>query len=119
MKGMKDNLVPSFMIRLTGHEVDECPKFMCKQPTNKSHAITINDSKLIVPLFFKGITSYIPTRKPTVEEFNNCKYIDTTSNTSDWNSHDMDYAEQESYMIDYRGELIPPAKNKNHCQSLK
>ena len=30
MKGMKGNLVPPFMIRLTGHEVDECLKFMCK-----------------------------------------------------------------------------------------
>ena len=30
MKGMKGNLIPPLMKRLTGHEVDECPKFMCK-----------------------------------------------------------------------------------------
>ena len=68
MKGMEGNLIPPFMIRLTGHEVDECPKFMCKQPTTKSHAITIGDPDLIIPLSLKGITSYIPTRKPTVDE---------------------------------------------------
>ena len=28
MKGMEGNLIPPFMIRLTGHEVDECPKFI-------------------------------------------------------------------------------------------
>ena len=107
MKGMEGNLIPPFMIRLTGHEVDECPKFMCKQPTTKSHAITIGDPELIIPLSLKGITSYIPTRKPTVDECKTCKYIDITPNTSDWNPHDMDYAEQESCMVDYRGELIP------------
>ena len=112
MKGMEGNLVSPFMIRLTGHEVDECPTFMCKQPTTKSHAITISDPELIIPLSLKGITSYIPTRKPTVEECKTCKYIDITPNTSDWNPHDMDYAEQESCMIDYRGELVSPTTIK-------
>ena len=83
MKGMEGNLIPPFIIRLTGHEVDKYPKFMCKQPTNKSHAIVINDPELIILLSLKGITSYIPTRKPTVEECKICKYIDITPNTSD------------------------------------
>ena len=58
------------------------------------------------------ITSYIPTRKPTVEECKPCKYIDITPNTSDWNPHGMDYADQESCMLDYRGEPVPPTTNK-------
>ena len=34
------------------------------------------------------------------------------TDTSDWNPHDMNYADQESCMIDYRGELVPPTKIK-------
>ena len=112
MKRMEGILIPSFMIRLTGHEVDEFPKSMCKQPTTKYHAITISDPELIIPLPLKGITSYISTKKSTVEEYNTCKYIDITPNTSDWNPHDIDYVDQESYMIDYRAKLVPPTTSK-------
>ena len=83
MKGMESNLIPPFMIRLTDHEVDECPKFMCKQPTTKLHAISISDPELIIPVSLKRITSYIPTKKSTVEENKTCQYIDLTPNTSD------------------------------------
>ena len=59
MKGMDGTLIPLFMIRLIGHEVDECPKFMCKKPLIKTHDISISDPELIIPLPLKGITSYI------------------------------------------------------------
>ena len=104
---MEGNLIPPFVIRLTGHEVDECPKFMCKKPSTKTHTISINDPELMTPLSLKEISRYIPTRKPTVEERKTCQYIDLTPNTSDWNPHDMNYADQESCMIDYKGELVP------------
>ena len=96
MKGIEGNLIPSVMIRLTGHQVDEFPKIMCKNPTINTYVISINDPELLMPLFLKGTTRYIPTRKPTVEEFKTCQYIDLTPNTSDWNPHDMHSADQES-----------------------
>ena len=112
MKRMEGNLIPPFMIRLTGHEVDEYHMFMCKKPSTKTHTISINDPELITPLSLKGISSYILNRKPTVEESKTYQYIDLTPNTSDWNPHDMNYADQESCMIDYKGELVPPTTIK-------
>ena len=113
MKGMESNLIPPFMIRLIGHQVDEYPKFICKKPTINTHTISINDSELIILLSIKGIASYIPTRKSTVEESKTCQYIDLTPNTSDWNPHDMHYVDQKSCMIYYRGELVSSIRIKD------
>lgn len=60
------------------------------------HIPLICDTELIIPLSLKGITRYIPTRKPTVEESNTCQYIDLTLNTSDWNPHDIEVSMQVS-----------------------
>ena len=77
------------MMELSDHWVDKCPKFMTKDPTIKTYFITIDDLELILPLFLKGITSLIPTRKHTVEPSRSCIYINLTPNNSDWNPHDM------------------------------
>ena len=98
IKGIKGNFILPFIIRLTGHELDEC----------QSRVISIRNPELIIPLSLKGITSHIPTRKPMVEESKTYQYIDRTPNTSDWNPYDMNYVDQESCVIDYRGELVPP-----------
>ena len=108
MKGMEVNLIYPFMIRLTGHGVDEYPKFVSEYPTINSYAIKIADPELIIHLYLKGVTIFVPTRKPTVEESKSCIYIDLIPNNSDWNPHDMDYADQESCMLIYRGDLVFP-----------
>ena len=95
MKGMEGNLIPLFMMKLSGHWVKKIPKFMTKDPTIKTHVITIDDPELILPLFLKGITSFISTRKPTVEPSRSCIYINLTPNNSDWNPHDMVNADQK------------------------
>ena len=49
MKGMDDELIPLFIIRLTDHGVDEYPKFMCKRHTLNIHAITVTDPNVVIP----------------------------------------------------------------------
>ena len=50
MKGIEGNLIPPVMIRLAGHQVDECPKIMCKKPTINTHSISINNPELLILL---------------------------------------------------------------------
>ena len=38
-ENMEVNLVPPFMMRLAGVEVDECPKFLAKNPTDSNHSV--------------------------------------------------------------------------------
>ena len=52
--------------------VDECPKFLARNATDKTHAIVIEDGKsqeCIIPLSLRGVTSYFPTRKPSQQEY--------------------------------------------------
>ena len=36
---MDINLIPPFMMRLAGLEVDECPKFLSKEPNEQNHSM--------------------------------------------------------------------------------
>ena len=66
---MEVNLVPSFMMRLARVEVDECPKFLAKHPSETNHSLYFPESEdLRIHLQLEGIVSYLPTRKPTNEE---------------------------------------------------
>ena len=111
MKEMEDNLIPPFMITLTNHGVDEFLKFLCKQSTINTHAITITNPELVIPLSLKGITCFMPTRKHTVDESKSC-IINLIPNTSNWNPHSIHYAHQENCMLNYRGELVSPTLNR-------
>ena len=68
---IKSNLLCLMQLRLNEIRVDECPKFLTKNATDKSHAIVINDGtkeEYLIPLSLRGVTLYFPTRKPTREE---------------------------------------------------
>ena len=58
---------------INGIEVNETPKFLLRQPTDKSRAIVVYDpdreTPMVVPLSINGITSYFPYRKLTRSEF--------------------------------------------------
>ena len=39
-QNMEENLIPPFMMRLAGIEVDECPKFLARNPSESNHSIS-------------------------------------------------------------------------------
>ena len=57
--------------------VNDEPKYMALNPTDRHHAITIcrtvmrDGESLWIPLELHGVTLYFPTRKPTKEEYEN------------------------------------------------
>ena len=106
-KNMEVNLIPPIIMRIAGLEVDECPKFLSKNPTESNHSIFFPDEDLRIPLLIEGIISYIPTRKPSLEEYNERAgdYLLLTPNLPDWNPHSDVYKDQEYGMLDYNGNI--------------
>jgi len=62
-----------------------------KKVTKETHAIVVPDPEsetgtLSLPFLLKGVTSYLPVRKPTMAEWNSDLHpiIDLTSEHLDW-----------------------------------
>ena len=81
-KNMEINLIPPMMLRLAGLNVDECPRFLARNPTEENHSIFFPDFNLRFPLIIEGIISYIPIRPPTSKELveNEANYLIMTPN---------------------------------------
>ena len=61
-------------MRLNDVNVDDCPKFVHNDPTDKTHTISVkgHNDTLVIPLSLHGVTSYFPTRIPTAVENETC-----------------------------------------------
>eukprot|EP00978_Attheya_sp_CCMP212_P016837 scaffold44472_cov54-Attheya_sp.AAC.2 len=59
----------------------------------------------VVPLVLHGVTSYFPTRKPTEEEWVNCRQFEITAEGPEWDLHDSQFGEQENALLDNSGRL--------------
>ena len=106
VKGMQVNLIPPFMMRLAGIEVNECPKFMAKEPKETHHSIYFPDDDLRIALQIERTVSYIPTRCPQVDDVSGeYKSYDLTPDTDEWDPANPTYSNQEHAMLDYKGEI--------------
>lgn len=102
---MECNLLPPFMCRLAGVEINECPKILSKNPTEENHSIYFPKIDFRIPMQLFGIISYIPTRAPTSGEWNNNVRMNLTPASNEWDPHDDTYANQEHGMLDYNGKI--------------
>ena len=110
---MLHNLVPPFIMREAGLEVNDTPKIHASEATIEHHSIFVQEHELRIPLSLWGIFSYFPTRKPTSEDLHDGDdYILLTPDGPDWNPHSDVYARNEELFIDWRGELIEPRDRK-------
>ena len=71
LKEMNHNLLSPFIMRLSGLEVNEQPKFMTRNSTTKHHFVYFKENYIQLPFAIKGTVSFIPTRNPTQEEYLN------------------------------------------------
>jgi len=92
--------------------IHDTPNFLTQNPTVASHAITVPDPDkpgqlLHLPLALDGVTSYLPVRKPTADEFRSGNFarIDLTSQHLTWDPSDPNFATQESNTMDKDGEI--------------
>ena len=107
---MTNHLIPPFMMRLAGLEVDECPKFLAKKPSINNHSIYFPEDDVRIPLMLEGTISYVPTREATRDELESLHILDITPNSSSWNPHNPVYRDQEDNMIDYKGNVKPSSE---------
>ena len=102
-------------MRLTGIEVNECPKFLARNPTEADHSLLFLDHDIRIPLQLEGIISYISTRIPTRNELadHEGQYLLMTPNVSDWDPHTTTFRDQEYNMTDYNGNVREEKKKGN------
>ena len=110
LPSLKNHLIPPFMMRLASIEVNECPKFLAKQPSIEHHSLYFPNEKLRLPLLLCGIISYLPTVTPSNEDSEILPALELTPQTSSWNPHSTSFQDQEDAMMNYRGELKDDAQ---------
>ena len=106
-QSMEENLIPPFMMRLAGVEVDECPKFLSKKPSERNHSMLFPEAEVRILFQLDGIISYVPTRLPTNRELKDAEgsYLMLTPNMPTWDPHTDIYRDQEYEMTDYNGNI--------------
>ena len=57
LRAMNISLIPPFMMRMAGIEVNECPKFLAKEPTIEHHSVYFPEEKKRFPLKLHGTIS--------------------------------------------------------------
>jgi hypothetical protein len=101
------NLLSPMQKRLNDVVVNETPKFLCANPANLSHTITVKgedlNDELLIPLDLRGVVSCFKTRNPTQEEFDTCDRYDLTYESPVYDPIGSSYAKQEAAMMDSRG----------------
>ena len=54
-RNMETNLVPPIMMFLEGLDVDECPKFLSRKPTESNHSVYLLMSGIKIPSQLEGM----------------------------------------------------------------
>ena len=98
---------------MEGVRINDLPKFLAEDPYEKYHSIIVNDTlkpnePLVTPLALKWVTSYLPSRKPRVSEYEDesTLHINLTSKAPVWEPSETSFSEQEDTMTDFRGYFI-------------
>ena len=103
---MKHNLLSPFIMRLAGLEVNEQPKFMTRNPTTNQHSVYFKENNIRLPLSIKGIVYFLPTRKPTQEEYLNIRTrLEFTPSFIEWYLHNPSYGISENCMLYHDGNI--------------
>ena len=111
---MKHNLVPPFMIREEGIQVNDTPKIQVNDLTTSDHSIYFPETNFRIPLSLWGVFSYFPSSKPMAQTLQETEevYLLTPSR---WNPHCDSYAQNEENMLDWEGNMV---ERKDRMQIL-
>ena len=106
VKNMEDNLIPPFLLREAGIEVNDCAKIHAKEPTVQHHSIFFASEDLRIPLQLLGIFSYFNHRVPHVDEIEHLPVLFLTPDAESWDPHSQHYAIEEANLLDHNGSII-------------
>ena len=108
---MKHNLVPPFMIREEGIQVNDTPKIQVNDPMTSDHSIYFPETDFCIPLSLWGVFSYFPSSKLMAQTLKETEevYLLTPSR---WNPHCDLYAQN---LLDWEGNMV---ERKDRMQIL-
>jgi hypothetical protein len=99
--------------RVNDVTVNDTPKFLARDPTDQTHALTLDDpdhpaQMVTLPLALRGVTSLLNVRAPTLDEWNSGTFwrLHLTSETLTWDPTMTLYEDQEMAMTDYSGNVV-------------
>ena len=103
---MTHNLLPPFMIREAGININEVPRIHVTSPTEEHHAITFQETnfRIRIPLSLHGTFSYFPTSKPSIQELEEPEDVYVLTPTI-WNLHSDANVINEESMLDWEGNM--------------
>ena len=102
---MEHNLIPPFIMREAGIQVNEVPKIQVEDPTEDDHSILFPVDNIRIPLSLWGIFSYFVSRMPTRDELLGCNVLMLTPDGK-WDPHSDVYARNEENMMDWEGKMV-------------
>ena len=95
----QSNIKETMQVRLNDVIVNDTPHFLTDTVTDHTHSLVIpmetDDLPYVIPLSLLGVTSYFPTRKPTIEEFESLPHICLTNADVPYDPADPMFAQQE------------------------
>jgi hypothetical protein len=106
---MDHNLIPPFLIRLAGLQVDETPKHQLALPTVDNHAIYDSETGMHIHLKLNGIFSNFTTQALTldkVENWDTFPIVFVAPDGDAWDPHTSHYADNEAAMLDTNGLIV-------------
>ena len=107
---MENNLIPPFVVRRRGNEINDVPKIHCADPTERDHSMKFSDSDVRIQFQLARTTLYFDTRMPTADEvmiaMDAGEILKLNTEEPEWDPYDPSYARQESIMLDFEGNII-------------
>ena len=84
---------------------------------------------LLIQFNLHGVTSYFTSRKPTMEECNNCTHFSAKALDPEWDPHDPSFSAQDDALLtaggllreipeEFRGQFVA-GMHTNPCKSLQ
>jgi hypothetical protein len=119
------HLLCPMQCRVNDVTVNDLPKFLAANPTDQTHALTINDPNnllqpVILLLTLRGVTLLLNVRTVTINEFNSQDYprLHLISETLTRDPMTSLYEQQENAMMDYSGNIVHDAAVRGQVPTL-
>jgi hypothetical protein len=119
------HLLCPMQCRVNDVTVNDTPKFLARDPTDKLHALTLENpdhpaQMVTLPLALRGVTLLLNMRAPTLDKWNSDAFwqLHLTSETLAWDPTMTLYKDQEMAMTDYSGNVVRSGALRGQVSSL-
>ncbi len=111
VKSMEHNLIPPFVMREAGLQVNDVPRIHCgTNITQDLHCIVANgETHLRIPLRLHGIFSFFPSQALEPSEIENCEEMECvclTPEGRDWDPNTSSWDDEEAKFLNHSGDQI-------------